>query len=179
MPAPLETRFWAKVKKGNPADCWEWMAARNNGGYGNLAYGRNAQGNWTGRMAHRISWELHNGPIPKGEGHPGICVLHRCDNRLCVNPAHLFLGTNADNVADREAKGRNRPACGESHYLSKLSESDVRNIRKLYADGGISQPELGRYFQVSQTLIWSVIHSRGWKHIPIHHEQAKTREAAE
>lgn len=93
-PSPLtpEERFWAKVEKG--PDCWEWKAFRNKG-YGKFTY--------NGRMylAHRLSWILTNGPIPDGLG-----VLHSCDNPPCVNPDHLFLGTQLDNMRDASNKGR-------------------------------------------------------------------------
>lgn len=106
--------------------CWEWQRARaNDGGYGCL--------NWKGvHMAHRVSWAVHVGPIPKG-----LNVLHKCDNPPCCNPDHLFLGTLADNNADMEAKGRsNRSGLragstfrGEAHGGARLTEEAVRDIR--------------------------------------------------
>jgi hypothetical protein len=92
-----EIRFWEKVKKSDTNDCWEWQSTTNNKGYGTISIkGRS-------RLAHRFSYEIHNGSIPNG-----LNVLHRCDNPLCCNPAHLFLGTQRDNIADMVAKGRNR-----------------------------------------------------------------------
>ena len=89
----LEERFWEKVNK--TIDCWEWIGAIDRHGYGKFSI------KYKKYIAHRISWELHNGKIPKG-----ICVLHRCDNRKCMNPEHLWLGTQQDNSDDMIRKGR-------------------------------------------------------------------------
>jgi hypothetical protein len=94
-------RFWSKVdKSGGPGTCWPWTGSVSSSGYGSLTHaGR-------GIKAHRRAWELTNGAIPPGDGPHGTCVCHRCDNPLCCNPAHLFLGTTADNTHDMIAKGR-------------------------------------------------------------------------
>lgn len=99
---PFETladAFWAHCQKRSDSDCWEWNGARSKGGYGNLGF-RGAT-----YAAHRVAYEIHFGSIPDG-----LCVLHRCDNRCCANPYHLFLGTQQDNVDDMMAKGRRQPA---------------------------------------------------------------------
>lgn len=98
-PTPAE-RFWSKVDRSG--ECWEWTAGLNQAGYGQFSM-------WPDRpeRAHRFSWVLHNGPIPDD-----LCVLHACDNRKCVNPAHLFLGTRGDNIRDCFAKGRGNPVPG-------------------------------------------------------------------
>lgn len=92
---PIEDRFFEKVCF-YPGECWEWMGARDGGGYGMLkGLGK----------AHRVSWEIHNGPIPDGDGYHGTVVRHKCDNPGCVNPDHLELGTQADNVDDMIERG--------------------------------------------------------------------------
>jgi hypothetical protein len=98
----VEDRFWAKVNRRGPDDCWVWTGSTDPRGYGHI---------WRqGRLVptHRLSYELNRGPIPDG-----MCVLHRCDNPPCCNPSHLFLGTKADNAHDMHAKGR-------AHYQRRL-----------------------------------------------------------
>jgi hypothetical protein len=103
-PKPLDERFWRHVDASG--DCWVWTGARSIAGYGKMRLSRPRQL----MDAHRVSWELHNGPIPDG-----FLVLHRCDNPPCVRPEHLFLGTHADNAADKIAKGRARYVRGADH----------------------------------------------------------------
>jgi len=158
-------RFWAKVDKDGPTvshvdglgSCWIWTASVFRDGYGCMRV--------DGRMlrAHRISWAVHNGPIPEG-----MCVCHRCDTPACVNPTHLFLGTKADNMRDCVAKGRfvQRPAPpGEGHHSAKLTDANVLEIRKLHAAGGISQRKLGERFGVAQANISLIVLRKHWAHV--------------
>jgi len=148
-------RFWAKVNVLGPDDCWEWLAGTNDKGYGNFwVEGKTLR-------PHRISWELTHGPIPEG-----LHCLHHCDNRVCVNPSHLFLGTNKVNVDDRVLKGRTFHPIGESHSLTKLSNEQVLEIRRLYTlENHVSQAKLGILFGVKRSVITKIISRKTWSHI--------------
>lgn len=149
----LEARFWKKVAKGSGDSCWNWTGSlvRRYGAF---------QVNGCLRKAHRISWEIHFGKVPDG-----LWVLHKCDNPICVRPDHLFVGTNQDNVDDRQAKGRNNPPKGEDHTHAKLTEKDVLEIRRLYANGGISYAKLAKRFGICPMQACDIVHRKGWKHI--------------
>jgi hypothetical protein len=108
-------------------------------------------------LAHRVAWELVNGPIPEG-----LCVLHHCDNPPCVNVEHLFLGTLADNNADKVAKGRQ--AKGSAIARAKLTESDIPEIRRLLAVG-VLQSEIGRRYGVGHRLISKINLGKRWGHV--------------
>jgi hypothetical protein len=153
----LEERFWAKVDKTDA--CWNWAAAKGRHGYGVIA----TEGKYgSPQLAHRVSWELHNGPIPHHDSAHGMCVLHRCDNRVCVNPGHLFLGTHQDNMTDRDQKGRSAPQVGELNHNAKLTSSIVRAIKQLLICGR-SQVSLARHYNVGKTAIADIKHGRTWR----------------
>jgi hypothetical protein len=144
--------FLERFRPGEPGACWEWRT-RNKAGYG--VFGHLGERYY----AHRMSVEIHRGPIP-----PGLHVCHHCDNPPCVNPAHLFLGTPADNAADCSRKGRRRNGDirGVQHRLAKLDEHKVRLIRESDESG----VELARLYGVAPSLI-SRVRNRGcWPHVP-------------
>lgn len=152
-PQPIEDRFWRFVVKTET--CWLWVGARDRKGYGKITIDDRPV------LAHRLSWELVHGPIPDG-----LNALHNCpggDNPSCVNPAHLFLGTLQDNNADMLAKGRY--ARGMGLHRSDLTDDDVREIRALYAAGGIAQRQLARRYGITQVSIGEIVRREVWKHV--------------
>ena len=143
--------FLRKIEKRG--ECWEWTAARYKDGYGMFSpAGR------TSTRAHRYSWEIHSGPIP-----PSTLVCHSCDNRLCVNPAHLFLGSVKDNVQDKVQKGRQLK--GMSHHKAKLTEATVRDMRTRYIPRVVSIASLAAEYGVSQHTAQAAISRKTWKHV--------------
>ena len=150
-------RFWQKIdrSKGYSA-CWEWKGAKNRGGSGRI------QVNGRAVLAHRVAYELYRKPIPAG-----MCVLHACDNPACANPSHLFLGTNADNMADKMNKGRHVAPKGEAHGRAKLTKADVVAIKKRLAAGHESQKAIGADYGVGQQQISRIKAGRKWRHIEV------------
>jgi len=132
--------------------CIEWANAKTKQGYGvQRINGRNV-------LAHRYAWERVNGPIPKG-----MYVCHRCDNPPCTNPQHLFLGTPADNMADKESKGRGVHPTGPRNGRTKLTADQAWAIRSCYAGGGVTQKELAVAFGVHRTTARMVLIGRTHK----------------
>jgi hypothetical protein len=159
-PVAAGQRFWSKVDKRGPDECWEWKAKCNPNGYGQFRVKEHT-------TAHRVSWELTNGPIPEG-----LYVCHRCDNPPCVNPAHLFLGTAQDNARDMVKKGRDRASVcpesivrGEKVGSAKLTNEQVIRIRSDYAGGGISCRELAAKYGVNRGTIRAVLTRKQWAHL--------------
>jgi len=164
---PAQTaRFWSKVIQSD--DCWTWHGTVTKDGYGlfSVRVGEN-------RRAHRVAWELTYGPIP-----PRLFILHRCDNPLCVRPAHLFLGTARDNSRDAQQKGRlasgdrngarlhpERLARGEAHARSTLTEAQVQTIRERAAAGAVNYSALARLLGVPRWAVYDVVHGRTWRHL--------------
>lgn len=153
IPQDLEARFWKKVTKTD--SCWLWNACKVSG-YGRISIGTSNKN----VSSHRVSWTIHFGEIPNH-----LNVLHKCDVRTCVNPAHLFLGTNDDNMKDMVAKGRQRGVSGERNHLAKLTADDVQKIRYLRASLSLSLRKLAREFNVNHRTICHIMMRRTWKHI--------------
>lgn len=152
----LADRFWRRVRKSD--GCWEWGGAVRGKGYGEIGRGGRGQGVVD---THRLSWELHFGEIPEG-----LQVLHRCDNPPCVRPDHLFLGTVADNMADKAQKGR-APSIsnpGEQAGRAKLTNADVLAIRRRAA-AGERLFQIARSFPVSASTIGQVVNRKTWGHL--------------
>lgn len=140
---PVEIRFFSKVLKGESDDsCWIWTGSKlKNRGYGVLSYKQK------GNYAHRISWIIHYGDIPSG-----LEVLHKCDVRACVNPKHLFIGTQRENMKDMQAKGRK---------FTKLSETDVINIRQMLKNGA-KHKDIASIYNVTRTTITAISRGQNW-----------------
>lgn len=162
---PLRDRFEAKVIPEPMSGCHLWEGAVDGRGYGRVGSGGDR-----GRtlIASRVAWTLYRGEIPEG-----LCVLHRCDNPACVNPDHLFLGTQQDNMRDMARKGRarsvpnapHRRARGESHGAATLTEADVREIRRLRATG-VNCVEIARRIGTTAVTARHVSNRYSWRHIP-------------
>lgn len=153
--SPMEYRFWKRVDKEGPihpilGQCWQWIGYKLKTGYGKFTWG----------LAHRYSWSVHRGEIPDG-----ISVLHQCDNPSCVNPDHLFLGTQLGNMMDMQEKGRS--ARGEKQGSSKLTEAEVLEIRQRYRRYSHKHGSgaLAKQYGVSLTEIWRIVHGERWGHL--------------
>ena len=144
-------RFWDKAKVAGRDECWNWQAGRLRAGYGRFF--RNGRT----ELAHRVAFELVKGPIPDG-----LHVCHRCDNRACVNPEHMFLGTNADNMRDRNEKGRQAHVVGVANGQAKLTPADVKMIRHLYSAECQTPTRLAAHFGVSRSQVSRIVHGKGW-----------------
>lgn len=152
----LRERFWEKVDIRAAEECWNWKASTSNKRYGNIKV--------DGKMikAHRLSYILSGKKIK-----PGYCVLHKCDNGLCVNPSHLFTGTHADNMKDCAKKGRVPNKKGSANGNSKLAEGAVIKIRSEYKStkkyGTLSR--IARKHNVTPATIFDIVNLKTWKHL--------------
>lgn len=159
----VEERFWQKVDKKSDDGCWEWLGAKCSGGYGSF----NQDG--ISISAHRMAWILTYGDIPEIENTDfrGTCVLHKCDNRKCVNPSHLFLGSADDNMKDmaRKGRGKTREENGEHNPMSKLTNDDVLEMRKLYSTGNYRQLDLANIYNIKFQTVSNIVRRETWRHI--------------
>lgn len=175
--------FWDRVERGREHECWNWKGALTHDGYGRFGFKRKT------RLAHRVAFRMQVGEIPDG-----LCVCHRCDNPKCVNPSHLWLGTNWDNTLDSLHKGRHAiqsrsswaakhkknalrgddhpfrkdptlHCFGEGVNTAKLNASQVIRIRKLHASGKFGPKSLACRFGVSVSNIDFIISGKTWKHL--------------
>lgn len=142
----LQERFFEKINK--TSTCWNWIGAKSSVGYGQTYFNSKVI------YSHRVSYELFNGPIKNN-----LCVLHRCDNRICVNPKHLFLGTKKQNTQDMILKGRDK-FVGEKNGMAKLTWPEIRKIR---ASSNERHIDLAKRFNVSRTTISIILSGRIWK----------------
>lgn len=151
----MSERFWSKVRKSD--GCWEWTAGtfRQTIGYG--AFKVREGGRWVRRGAHRVAWALTFGPVPVG-----MFVLHKCDNPRCVRPEHLFLGTHAENMADRTRKGRQ--VGGEDHWAARMTAADVLRARALVA-GGMTIRDAARDLGKHESAVGNAVNGKTWKHL--------------
>jgi len=150
-------RFWKHVDRPGPDECWEWQRWSLNG-YGCINFSppdRSPRQHW---RTHRLAWTLLRGPIPNG-----LCVLHKCDNRLCCNPNHLFLGSNADN--SRDMVNKKRQAYGELNAEAKLTEEQVRLIKFNYRDVPAEKIVELLYLPCSASNVYRIRAGRNWTHV--------------
>jgi hypothetical protein len=162
----LEKSFWSKVNKTE--GCWIWTAGKNHDGYGYFRH------NNSHSRAHRVSYQLHFGDIPRG-----LFICHKCDNRSCVNPSHLFVGTAKENSVDMKEKGRScagekSPSRrfpenyqGEKSGMHKLKLDEVMYIKSSYGKNGHTQTSLAKQFGVTQSAVWCVLRGKTWSHVKI------------
>jgi hypothetical protein len=154
----VEDKFWDHIWTNEETGCWEWTGVLNYKGYGMIVHRKKQV------AAHRTSYKIHYGEIPEG-----MLVCHKCDNRKCVNPEHLFLGTPKENSQDMVRKGRrghsNNGRIGEAHGMHIVTEEQVLEIRALRESKNLSFGELGKMYGVTRHAIYRIVHRLAWKHI--------------
>lgn len=153
MPNPItEQEFWRRARR-DANGCLVWIRRLDQNGYAPIF----RRGRWT--KAHRLAWEFSNGKVPSG-----MNVCHRCDNRACIEPTHLFVGTQSDNMRDCENKGRANHPVGERNNKAKLTSEEVLELRRRRA-AGESMYRLGKVFGIARQSVRSIILGRHWRHV--------------
>lgn len=151
LPSGGANRFFEKVNFENENGCWEWIGAKDGGGYGmGVTDGKKYK-------AHRYSWEYYYGEIPNG-----MWVLHKCDNPSCVRPSHLFLGTNQDNMNDKTKKERQSRLFGDRNGRSIMTKEKVIEMRTMYSSGKYSYRKLSTIFGISMTQTGRILKRESW-----------------
>ena len=145
-----QKRFFDNIERVTESGCWLWTGGVDGSGYGRILVGDDRL------KAHRYSYMLHIGPIPEG-----AYICHRCDVPACVNPAHLFAGTQQDNVTDCMNKGRRVPPTGERNRAAKLTEQQVREIRNLNG----TTTAIGRQYGISGVMVSLIRRRKSWTHV--------------
>lgn len=164
MPVPKKdvvTWFLEMIDIRSDGECWLWKGKhKGSGGYATFVH----CGEWF--RAHRFSYELFVGPIPEG-----MCVLHKCDVRHCVNSGHLFVGSKADNTADMLKKGRHSHGnqhglltCGEKNSSVRLTAEEVIGIRKR-KEAGETMEDIAKHFGITPQNVWRIVHRQTWRHV--------------
>lgn len=148
-----KARFWEKIERRRKNDCWLWTAGTDECGYGKFRLFRKSY------IAHRITYSLTIGKIPKG-----LCVCHHCDCPPCCNPKHLWIGTHEDNMDDKRRKKRGRCRRGEQHYKARLKEEDVHAIRRALKQG-VYIHTLASIYGVGLSTIGCIKYGLSWRHL--------------
>ena len=151
----IDKLFETRVVEVLPSGCHVWLGDTNDQGYGQITMKDRSR-----VRAHRLAWErAHDRPIPDG-----MVIMHRCDVRCCVNPDHLQVGTQAENLKDMGRKGRARGgARGEAQGSAKLTAEQVREIRRL--SERMSQEQIARRFSIDRSNVGLIVNRKAWKHV--------------
>ena len=148
-------RFWDKVQKTKKDKCWIWLACKDKNGYGQFYL------NGKSEKSHRVSYMLANRcSILKN-----FNILHKCDNPCCVNPKHLFLGTQKDNVKDMIHKGRRSDTKGNANGHAKINDQDVIEIKRLFHEDKLNQTQISQLYPINNRMISRIITGQAWSHI--------------
>lgn len=150
-------RFWARAIPESATGCWNWGGSLSKNGYGTVTF------NYRTHLTHRLAYELYHGVKLRTRW-----VLHRCDNRRCVNPKHLWLGDARDNNRDMRAKGRSRIGAkprGSAHHMAKLSEHDVCTMRTLYR-WGMRMAHIAQSYSLTHGAAANAVRGKTWRHVP-------------